>query len=174
MLVDINSIKPNPNNPRTIKDDKFLKLIDSIKEFPEMLELRPIVVNKEMMILGGNMRYKACKEAGLTQVHIQVADLTQEQQDEFLIKDNISGGEWDWIKLSTWDTKKLSDWGMDIWEDTDINLDEFFEPPSDEDEEPLFKVYLEYNEVDVCEFNELIKKHSGSKEEIVLKLLKGL
>jgi len=92
--ININKIKLNPNNPRLIKDDKFAKLVQSIKDFPEMLEIRPIVVNNDMIILGGNMRFKACKEAGLKEVSIiKASNLSEEKQREFLIKDNISGGE---------------------------------------------------------------------------------
>jgi hypothetical protein len=112
--LKINEIKLNPNNPRLIKDDKFTKLVQSIKDFPEMLDIRPIVVNQDMIILGGNMRYKACKEAGLKEIPVIVTDLTEEQQREFLIKDNVSGGEWDWDLLNEWDTEQLEDWGLDI------------------------------------------------------------
>ena len=112
----LSEIKANPNNPRLIKDDKFKKLVKSIKEFPEMLDIRPIVVNSDMVILGGNMRFKACKEAGLKEVPIIVADnLTEEQQREFLIKDNTSGGEWDYEMLANeWDVEQLEEWGLDI------------------------------------------------------------
>ena len=80
-----------------------------------MLNIRPIVVNQDMIILGGNMRYKACKEAGLKEVPIIIADLTEEQQREFLIKDNTSGGEWDWEVLANeWDSEQLENWGLDI------------------------------------------------------------
>jgi ParB-like chromosome segregation protein Spo0J len=114
-LVKISEVKLNPNNPRLIKDDKFKKLVQSIKDFPEMLNIRPIVVNQDMIILGGNMRYKACKEAGLKEVPIIIADLTEEQQREFLIKDNTSGGEWDWEVLANeWDSEQLENWGLDI------------------------------------------------------------
>jgi ParB-like chromosome segregation protein Spo0J len=113
--VKISEVKLNPNNPRLIKDDKFKKLVQSIKDFPEMLNIRPIVVNQDMIILGGNMRYKACKEAGLKEIPIIIADLTEEQQREFLIKDNTSGGEWDWdILANEWNSELLSDWGLDI------------------------------------------------------------
>jgi len=113
--VKISEVKLNPNNPRLIKDDKFLKLVQSIKDFPEMLNIRPIVVNKDMIILGGNMRYKACKEAGLKEIPIIIADLTEEQQREFLIKDNVSGGEWDWEVLANeWDSEQLEEWGLDV------------------------------------------------------------
>jgi hypothetical protein len=113
--VAISKIKLNPNNPRLIKDDKFTKLVQSIKDFPEMLEIRPIVVNEDMIILGGNMRFKACKEVGLKEVPIiKVSGLSEEKQREFLIKDNLSGGEWDWNLLQGWDSIELGDWGIDM------------------------------------------------------------
>lgn len=115
ILKKISEIKLNPNNPRLIKDDKFKKLVQSIKDFPEMLNIRPIVVNPDMVILGGNMRYKACKEAGLKEVPVIVTDLSEEKQKEFLIKDNVSGGEWDWdILANEWDASELTEWGLDI------------------------------------------------------------
>ena len=121
--VKIQEVKLNPNNPRIIKNDKFAKLVKSIQELPQMLEIRPIVVNADMVILGGNMRFKACKEAGLKEVPIIVADnLNEEQQREFLIKDNVSGGEWDFEMLANeWDVEKLEDWGLDLPEDNNDN-----------------------------------------------------
>lgn len=115
--VKIGSIKSNPNNPRIIRDDKFKKLVASIEAFPEMLELRPIVVNSDMVVLGGNMRLRACKEAGLKEVHIiKASDLTEEQQKEFIIKDNVGYGEWDWDELANnWDNAELNEWGLDVW-----------------------------------------------------------
>ena len=114
--VKINAIKTNPKNPRLIKDDKFKKLVKSIQEFPQMLELRPIVVDENNIILGGNMRYKACIEAGLKEIFILKAeDLTEQQKDEFIVKDNVGFGEWDWdILANEWDTDKLQDWGLDL------------------------------------------------------------
>ena len=113
--IKINEIKLNPNNPRLIKDDKFNKLVQSIKDFPEMLNIRPIVVNDDMVILGGNMRFKACKEAGLKEVPIiKASGLSAEKQREFLIKDNVSGGEWDWTLLQEWDSLELENWGLDL------------------------------------------------------------
>ena len=114
--VKINAIKTNPKNPRLIKDDKFKKLVKSIQEFPQMLELRPIVVDENNIILGGNMRYKACIEAGLKEIFILKAeDLTEQQKDEFIVKDNVGFGEWDWdILANEWDTDKLTDWGLDL------------------------------------------------------------
>jgi DNA modification methylase len=114
--ISISQIKSNPNNPRIIKDDKFAKLVKSIKEFPEMLNLRPIVVNSDMVVLGGNMRLKACKEAGLKEVPvIKADDLTEEQQKQFIIKDNVGFGVWDWdILANEWDSEELTEWGLDI------------------------------------------------------------
>ena len=127
----ISDIKFNPNNPRLIKDDKFAKLVKSIKEFPEMLNIRPIVVNKDMIILGGNMRFKACKEAGLKEIPVIIADnLTEEQEREFLIKDNTSGGEWDFEMLANeWDAEQLEEWGLDI---PDFEADEVLEAVEDD------------------------------------------
>jgi hypothetical protein len=134
----INEVKLNPNNPRLIKDDKFKKLVQSIKDFPEMLSIRPIVVNKDMIILGGNMRFRACKEAGITEIPVIVTDLSEDKQREFLIKDNISGGEWDWDLLANeWDNEELVEWGLDVWtqqmdvnemNESDINIQEEFDP----------------------------------------------
>jgi len=113
--IKINEIKLNPNNPRLIKDDKFNKLVQSIKDFPEMLNIRPIVVNDDMVILGGNMRFKACKEAGLKEVPIiKASGLSAEKQREFLIKDNLAGGEWDFELLKEWDSLELEEWGLDL------------------------------------------------------------
>jgi DNA modification methylase len=132
-IVKISEVKVNPNNPRLIKDDKFKKLVQSVKDFPEMLNIRPIVVNKDMIILGGNMRFKACKEAGLKEVPIIITDLTEEQQKEFLIKDNVSGGEWDWdILANEWNADDLKDWGLDL----PLDYNEVLEAEEDDFEVP--------------------------------------
>ena len=116
MKVDIKKVIPNPTNPRIIKDDKFKKLVKSIQEFPQMLELRPIVVDGNMVVLGGNMRLKASIAAGLTEVDILIADqLTDAQKGEFIIKDNVGFGEWDWDLLANeWDIDALQDWGLEL------------------------------------------------------------
>ena len=124
----IGTIIPNPVNPRIIKDDKFKKLVKSIQEFPQMLELRPIVVDSNMVVLGGNMRLKACIAAGLKEVPIIVADqLTDAQKDEFIIKDNVGFGEWDWDLLANeWEPDALTNWGLDLptsWGNEDIIMD---------------------------------------------------
>tara|TARA_R110000782_G_scaffold267715_3_gene363402 strand:+ start:564 stop:1070 length:507 start_codon:yes stop_codon:yes gene_type:complete len=127
--VKLYKIKGNPRNPRIIKDDKFKKLVKSIKGFPEMLEKRPIIVDEDLMVLGGNMRLKASAEAGLKEVWIDVAEgWTQEQKDEFVVKDNVNFGEWDWDMLGNeWDSSKLNEWGLDVWENKDdiVNEKEF-------------------------------------------------
>jgi hypothetical protein len=114
--MNINEIKPNPSNPRIIKDDKFKKLVKSIQDFPQMLELRPIVIDENNIVLGGNMRLKACIEAGLTDVPVkQAKELTEEQKKEFIVKDNVGFGEWDWSDLANnWETEELEEWGLDI------------------------------------------------------------
>jgi DNA modification methylase len=115
-VIKISEVKPNPNNPRVIKDDKFEKLVASIKEFPKMLQIRPIVVNDDMIVLGGNMRLKACKAAVLKEVHvIKASELNEDEQRQFIIKDNVSGGEWDWDMLANeWDSEQLEEWGLDV------------------------------------------------------------
>ena len=141
--VKISSVKLNESNPRFIKDDKFKQLVKSIKEFPEMLKIRPIVVNNDNMILGGNMRLKACKEAGLKEVHIIKADdLSEEQQKEFIIKDNVGFGEWEWEMLANeWDNEQLEEWGLDVV-GFDADADEFGEDFSlpDGDKEPFQQI----------------------------------
>ena len=116
--VKIGDVKLNEKNPRYIRDPKFNKLVTSIKEFPQMLEKRPIVVDENMIVLGGNMRLNACKKAGLKEVWIDVAEgWTQKQKNEFIIKDNVGFGEWDWdILANDWQTEQLTDWGMDVWQ----------------------------------------------------------
>jgi len=140
-LVKIGKVKPNEDNPRFIKEDKFNKLVKSIKEFPEMLKLRPIVVNKEMIVLGGNMRLKACAEAGLKEVYILKAEgLTEEQEREFIVKDNVGFGEWDWDILGNeWDSLQLQEWGLEGFPFEDINDIETSEEFSlaDGDKEPF-------------------------------------
>ena len=131
----INKIKPNPNNPRVIKDDKFKKLVQSLKDLPEMAQVRPIVVNQDMIVLGGNMRLKAMKEAGWKEVPVAVVDWDEDKQRQFIIKDNVGFGEWDWDMLANeWDAESLGDWGLDVG-GFDVNAadmtDEFSLPDGD-------------------------------------------
>ena len=142
-MIKLSTIKSNPNNPRVIKDEKFAKLVNSIKEFPKMMELRPMVVNSDMIVLGGNMRLKALKEAGYTEVPnewVKSAEaLTEEEQRRFIISDNVGFGEhdfemlqseWDVEQLSEWDVEQLSEWGLDI---PDFEVEEEI-PEAEEDD----------------------------------------
>jgi hypothetical protein len=164
-LVKITQVRPNENNPRFIKDHKFKKLVTSIKEFPEMLKLRPIVVNSDMVVLGGNMRLKACKEAGLKEVWILKAEeLTEAQQREFIVKDNVGFGEWDWdILANEWDVDLLEDWGLDLPIDDKIDKmeedDEIELPQSVQLEPPkeYILIMAEPNSVDWEELKETLK-----------------
>jgi len=170
--LPISKVKTNPNNPRIIKDDKFQKLVKSIQEFPQMLEIRPIVVNEEMIVLGGNMRLKACQEAGLKEVHIiKASDLTEEQQKEFIIKDNVGFGEWDWNELANvWDNEKLNEWGLDV-PVFEGNLDEFFNQPQEEQKQDSGKITLEYT-LEECERVKIeLLKHGKTPEDAVFNLL---
>lgn len=113
--IPISQIKENPDNPRIIKDAKFKALVQSLKDFPEMMEAREVVLNTEHIILGGNMRFKAAKEAGWTEIPAKIVDWPAEKQREFVIKDNLSGGEWDWESVANqYDALELEEWGMDL------------------------------------------------------------
>jgi DNA modification methylase len=123
----INKIKSNPNNPRVIKDDKFKKLVQSLKDLPEMAQVRPIVVNQDMIVLGGNMRLKAMKEAGWKEAPVAVVDWDEDKQRQFIIKDNVGFGEWDWDMLANeWDAESLGEWGLDVpqMNETEIEAEE--------------------------------------------------
>jgi len=117
--LKVTDIKPNPNNPRIIKDDKFKKLVKSIQDFPQMLELRPMIVDNDNVLLGGNMRLKAIQELEMKDIPDtwvkKASELTEEQKKEFIIKDNVGFGEWDWDMLGNeWEAEQLNDWGLDV------------------------------------------------------------
>ena len=174
--MKLKDIKPNPNNPRVLRDDKFQKLKQSIKEFPKMLSLRPMVIDENNVVLGGNMRLRALQELGFNEIDEawvkRSSDLTEEEKKRFIIADNVAFGEWDWDTLANdWEVVDLEAWGLDIPQfNQDVNLDDFFEE-SNEQKEEKFKITLEYTEDDYNEVNEALKKHSGSKEQIIFKLL---
>ena len=163
--VKISEIKTNPKNPRLIKDDKFKKLVKSIKEFPQMLELRPIVVDENNIVLGGNMRLKACIEVGLKEIYIvQAAELTEQQKDEFIVKDNVGFGEWDWDLLANeWNTEKLDEWGLDLpinsaTEDlSNVQFEDVYYIPEEKPNITLIDC------VDLTKFNQKIKLINDSK-----------
>jgi hypothetical protein len=133
--VHISEVRENPNNPRTINKFKFKQLVKSIKDFPEMLEKRPMVVDQDMIVLGGNMRLKACKEAGIEDVWIDIAkDWSEEKKKEFIIKDNIGFGEWDFDALANeWDLELITEWGLDVKIDAD-DVEEMKNPENEETE----------------------------------------
>jgi len=139
--VKTSSVKINPANPRTIKDEKFAQLVRSIRDFPEMLNIRPIVVNAKMEVLGGNMRLRACIEAGMKEVQIIRADnLTDDKQREFIIKDNVGFGEWEWGALSSeWDKDELEEWGIDV---SDIDVDQQTLSPKKIEIKPYEKTHI--------------------------------
>ena len=170
--MKITEIKLNQNNPRVIKDDKFAKLKKSIQDFPQMLELRPLVIDENNTVLGGNMRLRALQDLGIKEVPVVYAkDLTEEQKKEFTIKDNLSYGEWDWsILANEWDNVKLEEWGLNVWTSSEINLDDFFKEDT-EQKEIKNKIILEYTETDYNKIIEAFKKYEGTKEDIIYKLL---
>ena len=140
--MKVSDIKLNPDNPRIIKDDKFKKLVKSMQEFPEMAEVRPVVINEHNVILGGNMRFKAMVEAGWNDIPVtKVKGWTKEQEQEFIIKDNVSGGEWDWDQLANgWDVQDLDEWGLDVPDfagDVEVEEDE---APDVSQEPPVSKL----------------------------------
>lgn len=147
--LSISKIKLNPTNPRVIKDDKFQKLVKSIQDFPEMKEIRPIVVNQDMIILGGNMRFRAMQEAGVKEIPVVIVDWDEEKQKEFTIKDNLSFGEWDWDALANdWDIEALRQWGVDV---------------------PSFNIDLIEPEIDTTRLGENMDKYiNNSIKQIVL------
>ena len=174
----INEIKPNPNNPRIIKDHKFKQLVKSIQDFPQMLELRPIVIDENNMVLGGNMRLKACIEAGLKDVPIkQAKDLTEEQKKEFIVKDNVGYGEWDWDDLANnWDAQELTEWGLDI-PNFDVDVleakDDEFKIPNEIDTEFVYGDIIEIGEHrllcgDSTNPEHIDKLMNGRKADLVL------
>jgi ParB-like chromosome segregation protein Spo0J len=174
--MKLKDIKPNPNNPRVLRDDKFQKLKQSITEFPKMLALRPMVIDENNVVLGGNMRLRALQELGFTDVDDawvkRSSDLTEEEKKRFIIADNVAFGEWDWDTLANdWEVVDLEAWGLEIPQfNQDINLDDFFEE-NNEEKDVKNKIILEYTEDDFNLVNEALKKHSGSKEQIIFKLL---
>lgn len=140
ITVRLDEIQSNPDNPRTIKQQQLKKLQKSLREFPEMMQLRPIVVDENNVILGGNMRYQALKANGTAKTEvIKVTGLTDHQKREFIIKDNVAGGDWDWDELANnWNAEDLNSWGLKI---NDIpNIGEFLDDKESEQKEHVSKV----------------------------------
>ena len=169
----INEIKPNPNNPRLIKDHKFKQLVKSIQDFPQMLELRPIVIDENNMVLGGNMRLKACIEAGLTDVPvIHANNLSEEKKKEFIVKDNVGYGEWDWDDLANnWDAQELTDWGLDI---PNFDVEGFADKNKElslDDVTDSMTITLKYTEDEYHIVKDALLKLASTPEQAIWKLL---
>lgn len=181
LTLKVNEIQSNPNNPRVIKDHKFKQLVKSIEEFPEMLSIREIVVDEDNMILGGNMRWKACVQAGLKKIQVtQVSGLTDLQKREFIIKDNANYGVWDWDQLAnSFDSDLLSEWGLNVWQPTQFLEDEHEEKgttaaPIDPEAEQAVEdekaekniIQIEFNIEDYDEALALFKKRRAEAFDI--------
>jgi len=169
----ISQIKPNPENPRIIKDHKFKQLVESIKSFPQMLELRPIVIDENNIVLGGNMRLKACTEAGLTDVPVIYAkDLTEKQKKEFIIKDNVGYGEWDWDDLANnWDEQLLTEWGLDILNFQTDTFADLNKELSLDDVTDSMCINLKYTEEEYYVVKEALSKIASTPEQAIWKLI---
>jgi ParB-like chromosome segregation protein Spo0J len=173
LTVNISEIKTNPNNPRVIKDDKFKKLVKSIQDFPEMLNIRPIVVNSDMIVLGGNMRLKACREAGLKEIPIIYAEnLTEEQQKEFIIKDNVGFGEWDWEDLeNNWDKEELEEWGLNIPNFNNVDYSEKNEEIDINSLDETMTIKLNFTETEYWTVKQQLSEIATTPEQAIWKLL---
>ena len=172
-FVPANACQVNPENPRLIKDERFLKLVQSLKSFPEMATVRPIICNSDMVILGGNMRYRAMIEAGWKEVPVEVVDWPEEKQQEFVIKDNVGFGEWEWGALANeWDAEKLEEWGLEVPD---------FKAPvdySDKNEEididgldAQMTIKLNYTEEEYWKVKEQLSQIAATPEQAVWKVL---
>jgi len=170
--VKITEVIANPNNPRLIKDDKFKKLVKSIQDFPDMLNVRPIVVNKDMVVLGGNMRLKAIKEAGHKEVAVEIVDWTEDKQKEFIVKDNVGYGEWDWDDLANnWDAQELTEWGLDI---PNFNIEGFADKNKElslEDVNDTMTINLKFTEDEYYIVKDQLLKIASTPEQAIWKLL---
>jgi hypothetical protein len=171
--MNINEIKPNPSNPRIIKDDKFKKLVKSIQDFPQMLELRPIVIDENNIVLGGNMRLKACIEAGLKDVPVkQAKELTEDQKKEFIVKDNVGYGDWDWDDLANnWDEQLLTEWGLDIPNFDSGGFADQNKELSLDDVSDSMTITLKYTEDEYHLVKEQLHKIAATPEQAIWKLL---
>jgi hypothetical protein len=171
--IAISKVRPNSDNPRYIKDEKFKKLVQSLRDFPEMANVRPIVVNKEMVVLGGNMRLKAMQEAGWSEVPVQVVDWSEEKQREFIIKDNVGFGEWDWDELAnTWNAEELKDWGLDVWQpEEEVDYSGANQEIDVDNLDGSMTIKLNYTEEDYWKVKEALSKVAETPEQSVYKLL---
>ena len=172
-LTPIKDIKPNPNNPRVIKDEKFAKLVQSLKELPEMATVRPVVVNSDMIVLGGNMRLKAMKEAGWKEVPVEIVDWDEDKQRQFIIKDNVGFGEWDWEMLANeWDAEQLEEWGLDVWKaPTEIDYSNKNEEIDVDNLDTTMTLKLNFNEDEYWQVKKQLAQIASTPEQALMKLL---
>jgi hypothetical protein len=172
MKVKTKDIKANPNNPRVIRDEQFKKLVKSIQEFPEMLSVRKLVCTPDMIVLGGNMRLKALQSAGIKEVDVEIVDWDEQKQKEFIIKDNVSFGEWNHEQLANeWDAIELQEWGLEL----PVNVDVDYSGKNKEididalDEQMTIK--LNYTSDEYWIVKEQLAKIASTAEQAVWKLL---
>jgi len=172
-MCSATSIKSNPNNPRLIKDDKFYKLVKSLEEDPDFCNVRPVVVNKDMIVLGGNMRLKAAKELGWKEIPCEIVDWTEEKQRAFTIKDNVGYGEWDWDMLANeWDAEQLNEWGLDIPKFSDpVDYSDKNEEIDIDNLDSDMIIKLKYTEDEYHLVREQLSKIAATPEQAVWKLL---
>lgn len=175
-MIKISKIKSNPNNPRIIKDDKFKKLCKSISELPKMMELRPIVVDENFIVQGGNMRLKALTELGYKEIPDewvkQAKDFSEDELKEFIIKDNVGFGEWDWDDLANnWDVEKLEDWGLNIPNFESIDYSDKNKEIDVTEFENTMTIKLNYSEEDYLIVRDQLKTIAQTPEQAVWKLL---
>ena len=179
--MKLKDIKPNTNNQRVLRDDKFQKLKQSITEFPKMLALRPMVIDENNVVLGGNMRLRALQELGFTDVEEawvkRSSDLTEEEKKRFIIADNVAFGEWDWDTLANdWEVVDLEAWGLDIPqfdERGEIDYSDKNQEIDVEDLEGLMTINLKYTEEDYWKVKEQLSKVAHTPEQAVWKLLRN-
>ena len=176
MPIKLSKIKPNPSNPRVIRDENFKKLTSSIDKLFKGLYLRPIAITEDNVIIGGNQRYRALQELGYKEIPdecvVVAKGWTQEEIDRFIIADNSTSGEWDWDELAnSWDDALLTEYNITPYKGSDAPIDDFFNEGEDEEKLNSNKIVLEYTDEEFVLVNEAFAKLGGSKEKIVFNLL---
>jgi hypothetical protein len=176
--IKLSDIKPNPGNPRVIKDARFASLLRSIQEFPKMLSLRPMVIDAEGYVLGGNMRLRALQELGYKEIPDdwvrRADDLTEEERQRFIIADNVGFGDWDWESLANdWDAEDLAAWGLEVpgWHGDEQNYSEKNKEIDTDELDGLMTISLKYNEDEYWKIREQLSKIAQTPEQAVWKLL---
>ena len=172
-MIKLSTLKPNPDNPRFIKDAKFEKLKQSISEFPKMLELRPLIVTQDNIVIGGNMRLKALIELGYKDIPEEwithAERLTEDEVRRFIIADNVGFGEHDWDLLANdWDSQELEDWGLDGFPfDSEDEIKENEINDLSDDDSIMFKLELTFESEEEQEKNYIELTKKGYKCQIL-------